>query len=299
MENKQLHYFLEICRVQSFSKAAQSLFISQQGLSKSIRALEEELQTTLFIRRSTGIALTHSAELLRERAAALLQHHSQILREIRAQGDEAQTLTIGYAAGCFDVMPPGFLTDYMALYPDVNVCLKSFDSDRYSEAVLNFRMDISLCPVRFDGNLFDMLLSFRRKVRAVMADTHALAQKKRLHLRDFAGMKTGFLNTFQDPGASISSLFQRYAARPSILLMPTEMTLLGELASRGGIAFFYAGRMEMLPGNLVLRDVEGLDEHWEYYFLANKNAYISQSARDFIDFARLRLGQDAEMELMG
>jgi DNA-binding transcriptional LysR family regulator len=50
MEHRQLRNFLTICEEKSISKAAERLFISQQGLSKSIKQLEQELQVPLFFR---------------------------------------------------------------------------------------------------------------------------------------------------------------------------------------------------------------------------------------------------------
>ena len=41
MDIRQMRYFMEICRLGSVSRAAESLFVSQQGLSSSIRRLEQ------------------------------------------------------------------------------------------------------------------------------------------------------------------------------------------------------------------------------------------------------------------
>ena len=58
MRIEVLEYFLEIADCKSFSRASENLFISQQGLSKSMRALEGELGVTLFQKSGRGIELT-------------------------------------------------------------------------------------------------------------------------------------------------------------------------------------------------------------------------------------------------
>ncbi|MEI3101392.1 MAG: LysR family transcriptional regulator [Oscillospiraceae bacterium] len=56
MDIKQLEYFVEVCRYMSFTKAAANQYISQQGMSKSIKRLEEELGIALFRRSSSSSA---------------------------------------------------------------------------------------------------------------------------------------------------------------------------------------------------------------------------------------------------
>lgn len=64
MTIKQLEYFMEISRCLSFSEAARRLFISQSALSRSMAALEEELDVILFFRDSHHMALTPAGLVL-------------------------------------------------------------------------------------------------------------------------------------------------------------------------------------------------------------------------------------------
>ena len=55
MNLEQLKYFEEICRSGSISKAAENLYISQQGLSMSMQRLEDHFSCKLFERDSRGM----------------------------------------------------------------------------------------------------------------------------------------------------------------------------------------------------------------------------------------------------
>lgn len=57
MELRQIRYVLEIAKYNSFSRAAEMLFISQPAISQQVRALEQELHTTLFQRDTRRRAL--------------------------------------------------------------------------------------------------------------------------------------------------------------------------------------------------------------------------------------------------
>ena len=57
--------FYVVAKYESFSKAANELYVSQPAISYSIKKLEEELNTKLFIRLNTGIKLTDAGEKLK------------------------------------------------------------------------------------------------------------------------------------------------------------------------------------------------------------------------------------------
>ena len=57
--------FYVVAKWESFSKAASELYISQPAVSYSIKKLEEELNTKLFIRLNRGIKLTDAGEKLK------------------------------------------------------------------------------------------------------------------------------------------------------------------------------------------------------------------------------------------
>lgn len=58
MELRQLYYVLEIAKQGSYSKAANTLYITQSNISQQVAALESEIGTQLFIRNTHGVRLT-------------------------------------------------------------------------------------------------------------------------------------------------------------------------------------------------------------------------------------------------
>lgn len=70
MNINELKYFIKVADQQSLSKAANELYISYQGLSKSIKSLETELNCSLFEKSGNGYKLTESGEELYHTAKA-------------------------------------------------------------------------------------------------------------------------------------------------------------------------------------------------------------------------------------
>ncbi len=114
--------FYETARFQSFSAAADHLYISQSAISQCIRQLEKDLNVQLFFRTRKGVSLTKEGEILFtkvESAMSAIEQGESQLEKLRHL--EAGELTI--AAG--DTITSYFLLDYLeefhARYPDIRI----------------------------------------------------------------------------------------------------------------------------------------------------------------------------------
>ena len=64
MELRQIQYFIQLYQDRNITRASKNLYISQQGLSKSVSRLEEELGFSLFDRHTSGVVPTREADAL-------------------------------------------------------------------------------------------------------------------------------------------------------------------------------------------------------------------------------------------
>ncbi|WP_319469358.1 LysR family transcriptional regulator [uncultured Pseudodesulfovibrio sp.] len=88
MELYQLQTFLTVADEGHLTRASEKLHASQPTVSAHIKALEEELETRLFIRTPKGMRLTEAGERLRIKAAIVLQAVRELRLEARNLGDE-------------------------------------------------------------------------------------------------------------------------------------------------------------------------------------------------------------------
>ena len=87
MDLRVLRYFLAVAREGNMTRAAQILHVTQPTLSRQLKALEEELGKTLFIRHAFRIELTEEGRLLRKRAEDLVDMADKITNEFSAMDD--------------------------------------------------------------------------------------------------------------------------------------------------------------------------------------------------------------------
>ena len=120
MTLKQLEYFLEIARMGSVSKAAEALNISQPPLSLQLKSLEEELNTTLFIRSKQGLKITPEGLLLQSRAEAILELIDEAKSDIQEKTGNAETvIRIGTISSVNNQFLPDRIAGFKESYPKV------------------------------------------------------------------------------------------------------------------------------------------------------------------------------------
>ncbi|MFC9112659.1 MULTISPECIES: LysR family transcriptional regulator [Streptomyces] len=144
MELRHLQHFVAVAEDQHFTRAAERLLVSQSGLSASIRALERELQTPLFVRTTRRVTLT-------EAGRALLAEAERILAQVRAaheavaavQGVLRGTLAVGTEQCIAGVNVAELLAAFRRRHPDVEIRLRQWGSAALAEEVAAGRLDLA------------------------------------------------------------------------------------------------------------------------------------------------------------
>lgn len=135
MEFKHIEYFLETSKHSSMSKAAESLFISQQALSRCIQNLEEELGCRLFTRTAKGSILTEEGEYLRDQFAPMVQEYHSLENETLSHlSKQPRKVTFASAPLIFGVLDTDILIDFQKQYPKFELDMtemSDMDVDRY------------------------------------------------------------------------------------------------------------------------------------------------------------------------
>jgi molybdate transport repressor ModE-like protein len=145
MDLTQLRYLRAVARDGSITGAARTLKISQSTLSQSVRQLEEELGTALFLRARDGVRTTEAGALLVDRAEAVLALVDVAESEIRELGSEDRGR---FVLGCHDSLGgyflPEFLAGFLERWPRIELSLWNASSAEVRDAVVRREVHFGL-----------------------------------------------------------------------------------------------------------------------------------------------------------
>lgn len=122
MEYKHIEYFIETAKHKSISKAAESLFISQQALSRCMQNLEAELGCKLFERTVKGSVLTEEGKLLYQKFNPVVGQFRRTEDEVfTALSNRPQTLDFACAPFIFRILDTELLFAFEEQYPNITL----------------------------------------------------------------------------------------------------------------------------------------------------------------------------------
>lgn len=139
--------FLEVARQLSFTKAGQTLFLSQSAVSKQVKALEEYYKTGLLERLGNSVVLTPAGELLYRKLllAKQLQHElNQEFSELSPAFSPQVRMVIGASTTISLYVIPPVLSAYLGRYPNTQLTLKNRNSENILKALLEHEIDLGI-----------------------------------------------------------------------------------------------------------------------------------------------------------
>jgi DNA-binding transcriptional LysR family regulator len=179
MDFDQLHTFLEIVRLKSFSKAAQTCYRTQPAISAQVRQLEQELRADLFERFGSKISLTTAGRIFAQYAEQMLDLRRRVQDAIAEleNNPRGELVIAANEATCIYVLPKVF-SEYRRLFPAVQLqVLRSYGS-RVVEAVMENSADFGLTQLPVEEKRLQVVNIHRDEIRLIVPADHPLAQKK-------------------------------------------------------------------------------------------------------------------------
>jgi DNA-binding transcriptional LysR family regulator len=222
MELRHLRYFVAVAEEQSFTRAAERLWIAQPGLSQQVRALERELGVTLFVRLSRGVELTDAGRLFVVQARRALAAADEALATGRNAGAGlVGHLRIGLSRHARWRLAALLLDGFRADRPEVELTVVEADCGTLVRDVRDARLDaaVVLAPVAMPQ--VESVPLWRARVVAAIDRRHPIAARERVTAADLDGQAIavsgdrGAARYDRVVGGLLESLGIRYRLLPS------------------------------------------------------------------------------------
>ncbi|MGK0254739.1 MAG: DNA-binding transcriptional LysR family regulator [Mariniflexile sp.] len=149
IEHRHLRYFLAVAEDLHFRKAAERLYISQPGLSRQIKQMEEDLGVILFERNNRKVNLTNVGQFLKSEITRNLKNLDQIINHAKLlQEGKDGNLTLGYVGSAMQKIIPELLVKFKNEHPNILFNLKEMDNQRQIESLFSHDIDIGFIRLK-------------------------------------------------------------------------------------------------------------------------------------------------------
>lgn len=217
MDINQLVYFSETCHSGSLSKAAENLHISQQGLSVSIKRLENELGCHLFHRKPSGLDLTETGKYVLSETEAVMEHINRMYQYCQASKEGKSKITVACTINMMTRIPNALRN--MLLRGSEDFDLNFFENwtfeceNMVSENKANFGLVYGPCDEdRFQIKVLDSL-----KQVFIVNRLSPLAAQETVTLAELAGCPLVIPAERCRPGKTIRKMFRDADVTPNIV----------------------------------------------------------------------------------
>lgn len=280
MELLQLRYFCVVAKHQNVTQAAAELMISQPSLSKTLKALENEVGCPLFERTGKYIRLNRVGEIFYQNATRSLNLLDDTLQEIadlsHVPSGQIHLLTLAASAYL-----PDLYSSFYQKYPYIKLILSNYvQSERFPPKDWDLRIDAVPVYTPSPSKNTTPLLT-ERMVLAVHRD-HPFAKRSSIDLSEAAGEP--FVSSNQT--AELESYCQMCGFMPNIVVQcDNGTTYFSLLADRVGISIVPEITLgSLFPPEIVCVPLTAPILQRTIVLAWNTQRYMSCAARTFYQF---------------
>ncbi|WP_028535458.1 LysR family transcriptional regulator [Paludibacterium yongneupense] len=294
MDIRALRYFAEVVRQQSFTRAADALFVTQPTISKMMKQLEEELGLPLFIRDGRHFRLTDAGKVAFARGQDVLGAMSRLrteLSDLAALSHGELVVGLPPMAGGAFVTP--VVSAFRERYPNIELTMVEDGARSIESSVKSGQLEVGVAVLPLDSEVFDHL-AFARDPLCLVAPAGSRWQgRKSVKLDELADEPIVFYPEEFSLTTRILEGFARIGKPIHIAGRSAHWDfIVAMVQSRLGIALLpqiVASRLEGLPFDVVQLDEDRIV--WHLAVIWQKNVYLSHAARAWIDLTREVLGE--------
>ena len=185
MEIWQIKHFIQVCNDKSFSKAAENLHISQQGLSKTIKNLEDKLEISLFDRSSKGVKPTEFGDLLLEKSHKIVNEFDLMIDFLYYKAKlKKGTITLGLPHLLYTNFFATIIYEFQDTYPDIKLEIVESPSYVCEKNIEDNLIDISFGIRTVNSEKFQFIPIFSCDMMLLVNKNNTLAQKSAVNFKD-------------------------------------------------------------------------------------------------------------------
>lgn len=289
MEYKHIEYFIETCNHKSITKAAESMFISQQALSRCISKLEEDINCKLFNRTVKGITLTEEGQYLYEQFnPIIMSFRNTVSKTISTIESKPKTLSFCCAPGIFRSLNPELLMVFQEKYPKIALDMLEMsdkECDEYVEADKSHFGLLAIAENRH-GERLDYITVKTVPLYLFVNKANPLSKKKEIKFEMLKNESFLYMDKKSYYRKLVNGYAKKYGFKPKIVFESSDTNQLCSLVDKGKGIFLGIPELynNALYKNTVIVPFEDKTINWSIAFIFQNYDYLDISAKKFIEY---------------
>lgn len=277
MELWHLRTFREVAETLNFTKASEKLFLTQSAISHQIKALEDELGVSLFIRAKRGVILTDAGKTALKYADRIL-NEAEEMRESVAGRERALKGRVRVAAAtqALVYLFAPFFEEFMDAHETIELLFRTtVSTEQTVDDILNGVADVGFASMAVYSPILEVVELFEDELVLVTGKKHRLAKQPEVKAKEL-GKERWILF---ERGASIrratDDFFKKLRIEPETSLESNDTYFIKLMIERGlGVALMpsWAVREEAKTGKLAQIRISGHNLRRSIAMLSLKSA---------------------------
>ena len=195
MDITNLKYFLEVCRSGSIHRTAQGSFISQQGLSRIIAAMERELGVPLLRRSRSGVTPTAQGKVLYKYASAILEQYEAMQEEMGLILEKTHELvSVVYAYGVLSQLTMEIPNAFRIEHPEIDLLIGEYPFSPAERMLAEGKFDLAFAYLPVDRGRFEFTSLYRAPWPLLVHKDNPLARQNTVTCAQAAAEKMALMS---------------------------------------------------------------------------------------------------------
>ncbi|RLQ94053.1 cidABC operon transcriptional activator CidR [Falsibacillus albus] len=291
MDIKHLQYFIEVTRFNSFTKAAEHLYITQPTISKMIKNLETELGVDLFERSGKKLILTDAGTVLLEQAKLIEKAFNNLQSELdNLLGLKKGHVRIGLPPIIDSRFFPNVIGRFHEHYPDITFQLVEDGSKKIEDDVEKNDLDIGVVVLPTKEELFHHFSFLKEDLKLIVPPSHPLADRKEVQLEELSEESFILFNKDFVLRDLIISSCNFVGFNPKIISESSQWDFIEEMvACKLGITLLPDSICSHLNDNVRPIKIVNPSIYWNLAIIWRKDQYLSFAAKEWLRFTKEQL----------
>ncbi|GLI36416.1 selenium metabolism-associated LysR family transcriptional regulator [Desulforhabdus amnigena] len=293
MDIHRLEVFCKVLELQSFTKAADAVCLTQPTVSEHIRALEESIGEKLVDRLGREVLPTPAGKILYRYARDIILLRDEAIQALeKYKGKLSGHLLIGASTIPGTYILPQLIGSFKDVHPTIQITLKISSSAEVVQRILDGKLEMGLIGARWDDRKIVLEEIFSDELVLAVYPEHPFARKEAVELEEIA--KEPFILRERGSGTRMvmNRALEENGFAPSRLSVVAEMgsteAVRQGIKARIGISILSAKAVseDLERNSLVAVPLKGVRLPRSFYLIQRRNRQPSPLCTAFLNHVR-------------